>query len=217
MFKMDFKLSICWDSNQSEQYRKCSVLDEKLCESLWNRVHRNQFMDFCKQANFVHKNGRRAIRAARSPLCPDMWWTVLAWFWHFFCATAFLLQRNSWGLLLNFSSSRNLLAATPFLMNGVVSSDASGHVAPRGRLVLDRCVAADAKPRCSFVVSVLKERRKMCFAVFDTNLWTRRFIISRKKTALECECSGMFSSPTNIVSYFLCLAMNKGWFTHSYV
>lgn len=34
-----------------------------------------------------------------------------------------------------------------------------------GPLVLDRCVAAGAKPLCSFAVSVLKERRKMCFAV----------------------------------------------------
>lgn len=108
------------------------MLGGTLCESLCHRVHRSQFMDSCKQANSVHKNSWRAMRAARSPLCPDMWWTVLAWFWHFFCATAFLLQRNNWGLLLNFSSSRNLLARTPFLMNGVVSSDASGHAAPRG-------------------------------------------------------------------------------------
>lgn len=164
MFKMNFKLSICWDSNQSEQYRKCSVLDGTLCESLWSRVHRNQFMDFCKQANFVHKSSRRAIRAACSPLRPDMWWTVLAWFWHFFHATAFLLQRNSWGLLLNFSTSRNLLAI--------------GRKWPRGtsgRLVLDRCVAADAKPLCSFAVSVLKERWKMCFAVDFLKCLTQTF------------------------------------------
>lgn len=44
-----------------------------------------------------------------------------------------------------------------FLMNGVMTSDESGHV---GDSFFDRCVA----------VSVLKERRKMCFVVILSNV-----------------------------------------------